>query len=291
LPVNTSGFAAIGSQVPFPLMSYIAYQTNSGYSNYNALTAEVKKRMSNGLQLQASYMFTRNLSNVVGAASQSANNFQGEQGGTLSDPYNPSLDYGNVPFTRRNRLLATFLYQLPFGKGKTFLNNAGPVMNFLVGGWEWSGIMLFQSGPFLTVTTNSDPSGTGYNLFNANGGRADTVPGVNPYAGQSLAAWINPAAFADPGNNIGRFGDASQGDVVGPGTIAISTSLIKSVSITESMRVQIGAQVANVLNHPNYAPPPNLNTSVLAGFGQINGLQSAEGAGPRSVQLTARFVF
>lgn len=291
LPVNTSGFAAIGSQVPFPLMSYIAYQTNLGYSNYNALTAEVKKRMSNGLQLQASYMFTRNLSNVTGAASQSANNFQGEQGGVLSDPYNPKLDYGNVPFTRRNRFLATFLYQLPFGKGRTFLRNANMLMNLLVGGWEWSGIMLFQSGPFMTVTTNSDPSGTGYNLFNSNGGRADTVLGVKPYAGQSLTAWINPAAFVDPGNNIGRFGDASQGDIVGPGTVAISTSLIKSVSITESMRVQIGAQVANVLNHPNYAPPPNLNVSVPAGFGQINALQSAEGAGPRSMQLTARLVF
>jgi hypothetical protein len=113
---------------------------------------------------------------------------------------------------------------------------------------------------------------------------------VNPYAGQSLSAWINPAAFADPGDNIGRFGDASQGDVVGPGTVALSTSLIKSVTIRESMRFQIGAQAANVLNHPNYAPPINLTVGV-AGFGQINQLQSAEGAGPRSVQLTARFVF
>jgi len=290
LPVNTSGFAAIGSQVPFPLMSYIAYQTNLGYSNYHAGTVELKRRMSNGLQLEASYMYTRNLSNVLGAASQTANNFQGEQGGVLSDPYNPKLDYGNVSFSRRNRFLATFLYQLPFGKGKTFLTSGSNFVNYLVGGWEWSGVMLFQSGPFMTVSTNSDPSGTGYNLFNSNGGRADTVPGVNPYAGQSLGAWINPAAFADPGNNIGRFGDVSQGDVVGPGTIAISTSLIKSVAITEAMRVQIGAQVANALNHPNYAPPPNLTVGV-AGFGQINGLQSAEGAGPRSIQLTARFVF
>jgi len=290
LPVNTAGFNALALQVPFPLMSYIGYQGNLGYSNYNAMTVEVKKRMSNGLQLEASYMFTRNLSNVTGASTGSANNFQGEQGGVLSDPYNPSLDYGNVPFSRRNRFLATFLYQLPFGKGKTFLNTSNGIVDRLVGGWEWSGIMLFQSGPFMTVTTNSDPSGTGYNLFNANGGRADTVTGVNPYAGQSLATWVNPAAFTDPGNNIGRFGDASQGDVVGPGTIAISTSLIKSVMITEGMRFQIGAQVANVLNHPNYAVPTSLTVGV-AGFGQINGLQTAEGAGPRSVQLTARFVF
>jgi len=290
LPVNTAGFNALASTVPFPLMSYIDYQTNLGYSNYNAMTAEVKKRMSNGLQLEASYMFSRSLSNVNGAATGSASNFQGERGGALSDPYNPSLDYGNVSFTHRNRFLATFLYQLPFGTGKAFLNGSNRFVDRLVGGWEWSGIMLFQTGPFMTVTTNSDPSGTGYNLFNSNGGRADTVPGVNPYAGQSLTAWINPAAFADPGNNIGRFGDASQGDVVGPGTIALSTALIKSVVITEGMKFQIGAQVANVLNHPNYAVPGNLTVGV-PGFGQINSLQTAEGAGPRSVQLTARFVF
>ena len=271
-------------------MSYIGYQANLGYSNYNAGTVEVKKRMSNGLQLQASYMFTRNLSNVNGAISGSTNNFQGEQGGVLSNPYSPGLDYGNVPFTRRNRFLATFLYDLPFGRGKTFLSGSNGLLNRVVGGWELSGIMLYQSGPFMTVTTNSDPSGTGYNLFNSNGGRADAVPGVNPYGGQSLSAWINPAAFTDPGDNIGRFGDASQGDVVGPGTVALSTSLIKSVTIRESMRLQIGAQAANVLNHPNYAPPVNLTVGV-AGFGQINQLQSAEGAGPRSVQLTARFVF
>lgn len=290
LAPNTAGFNALALQVPFPLMSYIGYQANLGYSNYNAGTVEVKKRMSNGLQLQASYMFTRNLSNVNGAISGSTNNFQGEQGGVLSNPYSPGLDYGNVPFTRRNRFLATFLYDLPFGRGKTFLSGSNGLLNRVVGGWELSGIMLYQSGPFMTVTTNSDPSGTGYNLFNSNGGRADAVPGVNPYGGQSLSAWINPAAFTDPGDNIGRFGDASQGDVVGPGTVALSTSLIKSVTIRESMRLQIGAQAANVLNHPNYAPPVNLTVGV-AGFGQINQLQSAEGAGPRSVQLTARFVF
>ncbi len=290
LPVNTAGFNSLYASVPFPLMSYIAYQTNAGYANYDAITTEVNKRMSNGLQLQASYAYTRNLSNVGGVATASANNFAGEGGGTISDPYNPGLDYGNVPFTRRNRFLATFLYELPFGKGKAFLNGGNGFVSRVVGGWEMSGILLFQSGPFMTVTTLSDPSGTGYNLFNANGGRADTVSGVNPYGGQSLGQWINPAAFADPGNNIGRFGNASQGDVVGPGTTALSMSLIKSITITEGTRLQIGAQVANLFNHPNYAPPPNLTVGV-AGFGQITGMQTAEGAGPRSVQLTARLTF
>ena len=87
----------------------------------------------------------------------------------------------------------------------------------------------------------------------------------------------HPNAFVDPANNIGRFGDSQQGSVVGPGTKALSLSLLKRVAITETARFEVGAQVANIFNHPNYAAPSNLTVGV-AGFGQINAMQSAEGA-------------
>ncbi|HEX4809652.1 MAG TPA: carboxypeptidase-like regulatory domain-containing protein [Bryobacteraceae bacterium] len=290
-PVNTIGFSNLStSNFPYPIWQDIYNETNAGFSNYQAGTVSVQKHMSNGLQFQSSYIFARNLSNVNGAATSTANAFQGEFGGTLSDPYNPSIDYGNVPFTRRNRFLTTFLYDLPFGKGKMLLSGSNGLVDHIVGGWELSGVLLFQSGPFMTITTLSDPSGAGYNVFNSTGGRADTVSGVSPYLGQSVNQWINPSAFADPGSNIGRFGDASAGAVTGPGTQAVSMSLIKAVPITESVRMQIGAQIANLFNHPNFAPPSNLTVGV-AGFGQITGLQTAEGAGPRAIQLTARITF
>ena len=101
---------------------------------------------------------------------------------------------------------------------------------------------------------------------------------------------MNQAAYADPDNNIGRFGNAGQGDVAGPGTQAVSLSLLKKFAIAEGIHVQIGAQVANAFNHPNYAPPGILTMGVPA-FGQITSLQSAEGAGPRSMQLAARITF
>jgi hypothetical protein len=140
------------------------------------------------------------------------------------------------------------------------------------------------------VSTTSDPCGCGYNAFNANGGRADTVKGISPTAGQSISQWINPAAFADPGTAIGRFGNASAGDVNGPGTQAVSLSLLKTINLTERFKMRFGAQVANVFNHPNFAVPGNLTVGV-PGFGQITSLQSAEGAGPRDIQLTARITF
>jgi Carboxypeptidase regulatory-like domain/TonB dependent receptor len=289
---NTAGFSdpSVQASIPFPLLSYIATGTTLlGYGNYNAGTASVRKRGSN-LQFEVSYTYTRNLTNVNGAPIASASGYVSEFGNTLSDPYNPRLDYGNTPYSRRNRVLATFLYELPFGKGRTFLSNSGRLLDGIVGGWELSGVALFQTGPFMSVATFNDPSGTGYNLFNANGGRADTVPNVSPYMGQSLNQWINPNAFVDPANNIGRFGDSQAGGVTGPGTQAVSLSLIKRIAFTERIRLEVGAQVSNVFNHPNYAPPSNLTVGVPA-FGQITAMQSAEGAGPRQIQLTGRFIF
>jgi Carboxypeptidase regulatory-like domain len=288
---NTIGFSNLPtSAFPYPAFQYLTYNTNIGYSNYNAATISVKKRFAKGLLFQSSYIWARNLSNVDGAALTTADQFQGEFGGTVTDPQAPGLDYGNVGYTRRQRFLTTFLYELPFGKGKMFLPGANGLTDRILGGWELSGVLLFQTGPFMSVATIDDPCGCGYNVFNANGGRADVVTGVNPYAGQSINQWINPAAFVDPGNAIGRFGDASAGDVVGPGTQAVSLSLIKSVNFNERIRMRIGAQVANVFNHPNFAVPNSLLVGV-AGFGQITSLQTAEGAGPRDIQLTARINF
>jgi hypothetical protein len=141
----------------------------------------------------------------------------------------------------------------------------------------------------MTILAGNDPSGTGFPEL-VGDGRADTVPGVSPYTGQSLNQWINPAAFATPANNIGRFGDSPVGAVTGPGTQAVSLSLFKSVAITERIKMQIGASAANAFNHPNYDVPGNL-TLGTSGFAQISNLQSAEGAGPRSIQLSGRINF
>jgi hypothetical protein len=294
--VNTAGFNSDATQaaIPYPLMAYIATSTNFGFGNYQAGTVSVHKRAA-GLQFEASYTLTRNLTNVYGCGTSSTNNFatEGAFSTTLCDPYNPALDYGNAPFDRRHRFLVTFLYDLPFGKGKSLSSSSRKVVNEVIGGWTLSGIVLLQSGPFMTVTTLNDPSGTGYNnlgSLSGNGGRADTVKGVNQYAGQSLDQWINPSAFVDPAGNIGRFGDSQNGSVVGPGTKAISLSLLKRFALTERANLQFGVRAANAFNHPNYAPPSNLTLGVPA-FGQISAMQIAEGAGPRQLELTGRFTF
>ena len=99
----------------------------------------------------------------------------------------------------------------------------------------------------------------------------------------------NAAAFAVPANNIGRFCAEPVGAVVGPGTQAVSLSLFRTINFTERVRFRIGIAAANALNHPNYSTPAlTLNAST---FGTITSLQSAEGAGPRQLQLTGRITF
>jgi Carboxypeptidase regulatory-like domain/TonB dependent receptor len=288
-PVNTIGYTAAVKDglLPFPQFAIMETETNGGYSNFHSGTVTFKKRFAQGLQFQGTYTFARNLCSCQG---YNPSAFATEAGGVATELSDPGLDYGNVAYTRKNRVVATFLYELPFGKGKMFVRNSNGVLDRIVGGWELAGYMTFQSGPWLTVTVPSaDPSGTGF-ATNVGNGRADTVAGVPLYpAHQTLNEWLNPAAFAVPPNNIGRFGDSPAGYMQGPGTQSVSMSLMKGIRFTESARLQIGAQAANLFNHANYAVP---NTTFnTAPFGTISNLQSAEGAGPRTLQLAARLTF
>jgi hypothetical protein len=285
---NTIGFAAAKAGSPYPLWAYIAQETQGARSNYNALTIAGNKRISHGLQFQTSYTYAKNLSNGQG---YNPTAFATQAGGTVTDTYDPNLDYGNVAFTRRQRLLSTFLYELPFGRKGTLLHNVNGFVDQIVGGWELSGVVLFQTGPFLTIVApGTDPAGNNFtNLVGS--GRADIVTGAPLYlSNQGVGQWINPAAFAIPGNNIGRAGDSPVGSVVGPGTKAVSLSMFKSFRIREGIRFQIGAAASNVMNHPNYAPPSNLSLGT-AGFSSLTNVQTQEAGGPRSIQGTARLTF
>jgi len=285
---NTIGYAKAKAGAPYPLFDYIAQESTGARSNYNAFTVAGNKRFSRGLQFSTSYTFAKNLSNGQGYDPTA---FTNQAGGTVSDIYNINLDYGNVAFTHRNRFLSTFLYQLPFGHGGTFLSKTNSFVDAIVGGWELSGVLLFQSGPFMTIVApGADPAGN--NSQNDSGaGRADIVSGVPLYpTNQGVAEWVNPAAFVKPANNIGRIGDSPVGSVVGPGTQAVSLSLFKSFQIKERLRFQIGAAASNALNHPNYAPPSNLSIGT-AGFSSLNNVQSQENGGPRAIQVTGRLTF
>jgi hypothetical protein len=284
IPTNTVGFATANAQRPYPNWNIIFTRDNGGTANYHGLTAEVNRRFSKGLQFTSSWMWSKNLSDAEGAAPTS---FGAENGPRLLDRFNRHADYGNMSFTRRHRALTTFIWEVPVGKGRSYLSSAHRAVDAVLGGWQMSGIVIFQTGAFLTPTfTGTDPSGTG--ASRRSGQRPDVVSDPIP-AQQTSAAWFTRAAFAAPANNIGRYGLASVGSLVGPGTKNFSMGLAKKFRFTEQTGLQFQADFSNVFNHLNLGNP-NTNTSSSA-FGTITGTQTAEGTGPRVIQLGLRLFF
>ena len=293
---NTQGYDAVSSTRPFTSFAVIQSVQNLSFSNYSAGTLEISKRGSKALTFDASYTLTRDLSNAGGAI---PNAFAIAGGSFLTDRFNPGHDYGNVAYDRRHRFLATYLYNLPLGRSQRWLNTGG-LMNTLVGNWQLGGVTVLQSGPFMTpYVTTVDPANTNI-LTTVGQTRPDQLRNVSPYAARRTSGqWLNPAAFTytnlqttDTNGNtigIGRFGNAPVGGVMGPGTAIFSFSLSKSVQLAEHVNFQLSAEAANAFNHRNYEPP-NMQVDA-AGFGSITALQQAEGAGPRSLQLSGRITF
>jgi hypothetical protein len=279
---NTIGFDKASASAPFPLFDSLVNVENSGRSNYQSFTVSVNKRMSKGLQFQFSYNHAKNLSNAGGFNPTS---FVGEGGGQTSDFFNPNVDYGRVPFTRNHRVIANFLYE-------TSSHSSNRLVNQAIGGWEVAGRLMFQSGPYVSVLApGTDPSGTNFdNSFGGGDPRADRVPGAAIYpTNKSITQWVNPAAFALPPDNIGRFGNSAVGSVVGPGSQVVSLSIYRSFRFKERATFRIGASAANLFNHPNYGVP-NLSLGT-APFGTISSMQSAEDTGPRAIQFGTRLTF
>jgi len=288
----TDGGTYVDDHRPYPCWSVIQSVANLAASNYNSGAVEISRHSGKGITFDASYTYTRDLSNAGGAT---PNAFAVAGGSFLTDRFHPGLDYGNVIYDRRHRFLATYLYDLPFGKHQLWLNS-GRMLDGVVGGWQLAGVTILQSGPFLTPYQQSvDPANTNI-LTTVGQARPDQMQNISPYATQrTTTQWLNPNAFpymnlqTAAGNGIGRFGNAPVGGVIGPGTDNFSMSLMKNIAFTEKSHFQLGLEAANVFNHRNYEPP-NMQVDSSA-FGSITALQTAEGAGPRSLELSGRVTF
>jgi hypothetical protein len=201
-------------------------------------------------------------------------------------------------------VLGTFTYDTPFGKWIKGNSMTSKVGRGVVGGWQLSGILLIQSGLFVTPNIGgvADPSGTNTRQ------RANDRP---DYTGQSYGnlpgeqrnvnAFFDRSAFSIPGlsaagtllpNNgaIGRFGYVGPGSLVGPGMEVFSAKLQKRFNFTERVSLQLEGSATNLFNHANF-DIPGLNVSAPT-FGRITStLTNVDGGGPRNLQVGLRLAF
>lgn len=292
---------------PFPNWGAINMRSTGAQANYHSLQLELSHRLSNGIAFNSAYTFSKNLADNAGTNPSS---FSGENGGRATYVASPKFDYGNVYGTRRQRWITTSTYDLPIGSGKRIGASMNRFEDALAGGWRLSNIFLVQSGPWLTPYIpggNADPSGTGAGIISFRTQRPDRI-GTGVPSVRTRNAWVDRKSFACPSNDltnpsyagnpctvgvnsnpIGRFGTASVGDIVGPGTVNLSTGLSKVFNLNDRFRLRAEGTFTNILNHANLADP-NLNFTNPS-FGKITAARGSDFAGSRTGQVSMRLEF
>lgn len=290
-----------------PNIGQIELFTNAGSYNYNSLQLEVRRRFSNGFYFQTNYTFSKNLTDTVGTSQQ------------LFEPYlqnqNPEYDKQRADFDQTHVFNFNGIYQLPFGKGKRFLDKGG-IMDKIFGGFELSGLAQWTTGApisfldtrgtlnrgtrsgrqtaYSTLTNDEIRALSG--IFEANGNIYFLDPSIllqlqgtngrfssTGSRGYGLAPFDGQVFF-----NVGpgQTGNLARTLINGPVYFNANASLLKNIRFGETTRVQLRAEAFNVFNNVNFFNNTQLANINSATFGQITSAAAA-----RQMQFAARFEF
>ena len=256
----------------------ITYFAGQGHANYNAFFANVEKQFFEGFSMLANYTWSRALG-VEGSFYLAVNQ------SSFVNPFDLARDYGPLGFDVKHRANISYVYELPFGKGKRFLGKrAGSVVNHLVGGWQLAGITTLQGGLPLTPVLGSSLGKTFSNS------RPNSV-GDPAASSRQPHDWLNRDAFAVPTDQeiaAGNFfGNGGTGTARAPGLVNIDFAVMKNVTISERVRAQIRAESYNFTNTPSFGRPGSVSTNFNAGsFGKVT-----SAGDPRVIQVGMKLIF
>ena len=271
---------------PYPNFGQVSWRGTTDSSSYNGFSVAVKRSFSRGLLISANYMWSHELDDGS----------DGSGDGDSLVPQNvacPQCEWASGIWDVRHVVNANAIYQLPFGPGRSYLNQPG-ILSTIARDWELTSVALARTGFPVNVLVNrssaSVPDG------NNTDQRPDLVPGVSvtPAGGKSIGEWINTAAFAVPA--AGTFGDAPRNNVRGPGAWQIDFGVAKSIPLSERAHLEFRSEFFNIFNHPQYGLPQA--TFAVPGFGSITQTVNTTtpvspiGSGtPREIQFALRFAF
>jgi hypothetical protein len=264
-----------------------------GKTHYNSLQIKAEtKTPKHGLYALIAYTYSRTYDNGLTDG----------LGSLLSAPYFPlpnweNLDWSLSQINLNHSFTASFIYDLPVGKGKTFGSDWGPVTDTLLGNWQVTLIERISSGFPVPLIDSNNQSGT---TFNAGGNsnnfnRPDQIAGCNTHAASHSFPqyqWINAACFAVPA--AGELGDAARVPVSGPDFVNSDFSVIKQFRLPREIGLNFRAEFFNLFNHPQYGSPIadiNFNSpaagTVSPFFGSVNSTVN----NPRLTQLALKLTF
>ena len=286
LPQSLSVNDNIKNHIPFPDFARGSTQaTTNGNSIYHGLQVTVEKRFSGGFNFLGTYTWSKSLTDAVDLLNGNGTGYRAS-----SVPgFGIQKDYGLSPSDVRNAFHFSGGYELPFGKGKKYMN-AGGVADKLAGGWSLLWAATLNSGQPRTLGC---PSGT----TTGTGCNAMLVKGVDPNSGpHNVQQFWNPKAFAqpcvlkltdpldpaspvipdvgNPGGCIPLTGTAALGggptQVIGPTFKRLDMSIFKDFQLSERFRLQFRSEFFNILNHPNFNPPGFGGNGVISIPGSTN---------------------
>jgi carboxypeptidase family protein len=271
---------------PYTNWGRILSTTNAGHVNYNGLQSELNMRARSGLTFQASHVWAKSLGNIGGDAPTTFNP-EIIYGTPVANRFDLTANRGNMADTRRNRFLLSAVYDLPVGRNRQFFSHLNLFSDLALGGWSISTVSLWETGPYLTPVTSSSFDPGSLNLSYRGAFQRPDCNGNGNVPNSATGSLFNIGAFHQiPSGPVGNCG---VGILEGPGTSTIAAGLAKTFHLNERMRLRFEATFTNLLNHPNFAPPPTNVTS--SSFGVVQSVQTAENSGNRTGQLGLRFEF
>ncbi|MBI3282341.1 MAG: TonB-dependent receptor, partial [Acidobacteria bacterium] len=262
---------------------------SNDFSTYHALELQVERRFGNGLAWQAGYTWSKSLDTrsydpvftvVSGGANQSASS-------TPVDIFNRKLNYAISDFDRTHVFQSYALYELPFGRGKRFGNDAGAFAQRLVGGWQVVTAITLQSGrPFTVYAGSNTISQVVQTTANCSGcTRSDGSVFDDPQ--QGIKFYFDPALRAKFGQPApGELGNTGRNFFRGDGWFNMDATFLKRTMITERVNLELRADVTNLTNTPSFGFPTTLFTSAV--FGRI---RDNVASFSRKIQLGAKINF
>ncbi|MEI9978508.1 MAG: carboxypeptidase-like regulatory domain-containing protein [Edaphobacter sp.] len=271
-PFNT---APVASVVPLPriLPQYgnVYMGANRYISNYNALQLLINKRYRAGLQFQANYTYGRSLDNQSSLAEMKT-----------QDPFNPRQDYSRSSFDLTHIFNLSFVYDLPFGRGRRYGTTWPHLADDVIGGWSIESINRYETGPPVNVTLGGlDIANTGYNGSTEQRPNLSGDPNKGP---KSISHWFNTAAFSSPA--LGTYGNSGAFVVQSDAIRRTDLSIYKRFYVVEGQSLDFRGEFFNLPNTPSFGSP-KVNFESSGSFGTVTKVAVAA----RQVQLALRYTF